>query len=123
MVLLAIISLVGGVGWQLAMEFRPHLGPEREAIRALYRTLQIPLLPTNDVVELIDNLREILSSKIAVSSNPDMDISGDWRYTCKALDRDYSHGGDAHIDMQMTPYGPQWRLSGYDGGTRKPTRR
>jgi hypothetical protein len=41
-----------------------------------------------------------------------LDIGGRWQYKCKALDREYSHGGDGTIEIRSTAYGPQWQLAG-----------
>jgi hypothetical protein len=113
-ILVAAISLIGGIGWWAAMLFRPPLNPEREAARAAYRSHGLPVPSTNDVVILIDTFSKNVDPKISVPEvqYPATNISGHWRYKCTALDRKYSHGGDAIIDTQVTPYGPQWRLTG-----------
>jgi len=113
-ILLAAISLIGGAGWGAAMLLRPPLSPEREAARAALRTHKLDVPNTESVVTLIDTLSNNLGPKIEVAQaqDPATNISGHWQYTCHALDRRYSHGGDATIDTQVTPYGPQWRLTG-----------
>jgi hypothetical protein len=111
-VLVSAVMVLGGAGWWAAMLLRPPLVPEREAARSAFRTHGLEVPPTTDVVALIDKLSESLGPKIDVSVNPATDIGGNWEYKCVALDRKYSHGGSLSIEMQMTAYGPQWRLTG-----------
>lgn len=112
--LVAAVALLVGGGWSAAMLVRPPLKPERDAAKAALfaHGLQIP--NTDDVVVLIQTLSNNLGPKIPVAEtlDPATNITGRWQYKCIALDRKYSHGGDAIIDTVVTPYGPQWRLTG-----------
>ncbi len=113
-VVLPAISVIAGAGWWAAMQLRPPLAPEREAIRVALQKHNIEIPNTEDVVVLIDTLSNNVGPKIEVpqAQDPATNLSGHWTYRCKALDRNYSHGGEATIDTQATPYGPQWRLAG-----------
>jgi hypothetical protein len=118
---MAVVSVVASASWKTAIFFHrtpnpaeSELAAARAAVRAAFPAHGLAIPQESNAVVLINILSNNLGPKIPVpeTQNPATDISGHWRYTCTALDRKYSHGGEATIDTQMTPYGPQWRLSG-----------
>jgi hypothetical protein len=111
---ISIVAAVGGAGWGLAGLLHPPLLSERNAAQTAFRANGLEVPATDNLVVLIDRLSTELQNKNKLSIGQDAaeNISGHWQYKCQALDRNYSHGGDATIDMQMTPYGWQWRLTG-----------